>query len=221
MNAANSNQAETGRRRRIFTRIGVAILSIIGSAVIVYFITLVFGSVSGNEFAPDTFSRREFSYYQLPLVGRQVSAVRRVEKKSDLCQHLIDNGYITALSTASRWDLVAARCGTRQLRDGDALILCHYLDARDTDGELYWLDWTKDHPKLAKLLWPKVAEAARAECYTVIPEMFRAAWSHEDVVTLQRELDSIFTNREDPRNDQIPAERPLENSSENKSHSEA
>jgi hypothetical protein len=177
--------------------------------------------VSGDEFAPDTFTRRDFSYDQLPLVERQVSAVRRVEKKSDLCQHLIDNGYISVMSTASRWDLVAARRGTRRLRDGDALILCRYLDARDKEGKLYWLDWTKDHPKLAKLLWPRVADAARAECYAVIPDMFRAAWSHEDPVGLQGELDTIFSNGENANNHQIPAEQPQKDTSASDSQSKA
>jgi hypothetical protein len=208
----------SGTRRRISPRVLVVVMSILGFLVIVYFITLLFGSISGEEFAPDTFSRREFSYYQLPVVHIQVTPVRRVVRPHELCQHLVKNALISTTATESRWDLVAARRGGRRLRDGDALILCRYLDAADAEGEAYWLTWSNDHPKLAKVLWPKVAQAARDELYTIVPQMFRLAWSLDDPLRLERDLNAILQSNND-QSHQGPAEMPLDTDS--KSQAEA
>jgi hypothetical protein len=207
--STSGTTAQTGNRRRISARLGFALLSIIGTLVIIYFLTLWFGSVRGDEFAPDTFSRRAFSYYELPLIHLQVSPVRRIVRQNELCRHLTDTGLVTKTAAASRWDLVSASRGQRQLRDGDALILCRYLDARDSDGIQYWLRWTKQHPGLAKVLWPQVAQAAREELYVRIPEMFRAAWSMENPDHLQRNLKAIM--EDNPQGSgELPAELPFD-----------
>jgi hypothetical protein len=212
MSASSSNTRE-GHRRRISWRVATAILAIAGAAVMIYFITLVFGAVRGHEFAPDTFSRRDFRYYELPLVHLQVSPVRRTVKRNELCRHLIKTGLIAEKASVSRWDLVAAARGERQLSGGDASILWRYLEATDTDGISYWLRWTKQHPKLAKVLWPKVAQAAREELYVLIPEMFRAAWSREDPDNLQNELNAILQSDDEEATSQTPAELPVTQSS--------
>jgi len=37
----------------------------------------LFGMVVGEEFSPDKFARRSFIYYEIPLLGIQVSPVYR------------------------------------------------------------------------------------------------------------------------------------------------
>ncbi len=58
---------------------------------------------------------------------------------------------------------------------GDAAILARYLDLKDDEGELLWLAWSKKEPKLAKVFWPAVAEAARREMYVLVPDLFHLA----------------------------------------------
>ena len=45
-----------------------------GAAVlfVLAYMTLTFGRIQGEEFSPDVFRRREFSYYEIPLLGWQV-----------------------------------------------------------------------------------------------------------------------------------------------------
>lgn len=216
----STSTTRSGTRRRISPRVLVVVMSIIGFLVMLYFITLLFGSVRGEEFAPDTFSRREFSYYQLPVVHIQVTPVRRVVRPHELCQHLVKKAIISTTASESRWDLVIARRGGRRLRDGDALILWRYLDAADAEGKVYWLKWTNDHPKLAKVLWPKVAQAARDELYTTVPQMFRLAWSLDDPLRLERDLNAILQSNND-QSHQGPAEMPLDGVTDSKSQAEA
>ncbi len=211
---SESSPATRSRRKGSWwKRIGAGVLSFIGLSVMVYFFTLVFGSVQGQEFAPDTFARRDFSYYQLPLMQVQVSVVRRKDLGCELCRYMIDKGFISPASSASRWDLVATGRRGRLTQDGDALILCRYLDAVDAEGRPYWLGWTQDHPEMAKVLWPTIAQAARDRQYVLIPQLFRLAWSLDDPVQLQRDLNATrLRNKE--RSEQLPAEVPIDGSEE-------
>jgi len=60
------------------------ILGILAATLLVFMLTLWFGGVHGTEFSPQTFERRSYSFYELPLVGVQVTAIHHVEQ---LCRH--------------------------------------------------------------------------------------------------------------------------------------
>ena len=90
---------------------------------------LLYGHVSGEEFAPDTFERRVYSYFELPVLRIQVTPVRRTVSRPQLEQTLVDSKYITINSPPRRWDFVISHRLGEKWREGDAQILSQYLDA--------------------------------------------------------------------------------------------
>lgn len=179
-----SDQRNSGGRR-IARRSGkywlLAVLAIPGIVLVVLLSTALFGQRAGEEFCPDTFSRRTFFYFQIPLVGIQVTPIFRDDTTNSLENYLIANNYINKAATPTpRWDLVRAiGAGPAAVR-GDAEVLCNYLDATDADGRLFWHSWTDKHGESAKRLWPLVAELARQQLYILVPELFELANAESD-----------------------------------------
>jgi tetratricopeptide (TPR) repeat protein len=60
------------------------------------------------------------------------------------------------------------------------------------DQEPLWLNWTRNHPKLAALLWPTIAEVARRQHYPFVPEMFQLASNAEDAARFREDLDRLL-----------------------------
>jgi hypothetical protein len=151
--------------------------------------TLLFGRISGEEFCPAKFARRSFCYFEIPLVGLQITSIRRDDRTGDLESDLTQNGLVPAAKPGEPdWHLVfTARSGVVTVR-GDAAILCGYLDATDSEGELYWKVWTEKHPDLAKVLWPVVAQNARRQLYLFLPELFELAAQATDRARLDNAL---------------------------------
>src|SRR4029077_13939956 len=75
---------------------------------------------------------------------------------------------------------------------GDAELLMKYLDAQDEEKNYAWLEWSEQHPKLAKVLWPAVAKAAQDGNYLIVPDLFSDALSTNDPVELQKKVDAIL-----------------------------
>jgi hypothetical protein len=142
--------------------------------------TALFGYVEGIEFSPNDFSRRTFSFYEIPLLGIQATPIKRVSQTGPLEQFLVAQKWIT-VSQASTWDVVRARRGQHVIDPGTASILCHYLDAADPKGNHAWLVWSQAHGPQAAKLWPLVADLARNDLYAVIPDVMRAALEHVDL----------------------------------------
>jgi tetratricopeptide (TPR) repeat protein len=80
-------------------------------------------------------------------------------------------------------------------RRGDASILVQYLDATNSDDELVWLKWTKDHPDLASKLWPAVASVARQKLYIFVPDLIAATGRATDPDRFAKQLDGILASR--------------------------
>ena len=182
--------------RRILVRFLFGLL-IVGSLGLVVVIGIAnFGLVNGEEFAPDTFERRSYWYFELPLVRLKVTPIKRSAHQNSLEQTLVDNNYLTAIIPPKRWDLVTTQRYGQLWREGDALILCHYLDAVDHDdgsaSDCYWEQWTNDHSQLAQILWPEVARLARRDLYFLIPPLFEAAVASGSPQQLQNDLDEIL-----------------------------
>jgi hypothetical protein len=158
-------------------------------ATVVLVATLLFGLNSGEEFSPGTFTRRSFYYYEIPLLGIQVTPIVREDETGSFERYLVRKGYVKSAAPGDpRWDLVrAARSGTTTFR-GDADILCSYLDAVDSTGSRYWEAWSEEHPKLASVLWPLVAHAANQQLYIFVPELIDLASSASKPDELQRKL---------------------------------
>jgi len=162
---------------------GLALLSV---GVLVLFAVATFGMVLGYEFSPDLFQRRQFVYYQLPLLRIQVTPVFRDAISNDLERHLSRSGAVP-LSGVPRWDVVDTRPGAKGPR-GDAAILCTFLDLRDDDGDLVWLKWTQEHPELAREFWPHVAQVARDGAYYLVPDLFELVAPARDAGRLRQQI---------------------------------
>lgn len=156
----------------------------VGLLVAAFFggLIMIFGRVSGEEFAPSEFKRRTFSYYEIPIVGIQVWPVKRFDVTGDVETDLVTNKIITPKTPKDpRWDLVLGYRGSTQVADGDANILVRYLDRLDGKGGRTWQTWTTDKPKLAKIFWPAIAKLAEEELYLFMPDLFEMAAAASDV----------------------------------------
>jgi hypothetical protein len=168
--------------------LAVAALLLAGAGLLVVAIA-GFGNVVGQEFAPGTFQRRSFVYYQIPLLRIQISPVFRDNITSPLERYVSKQGFTAGPSKqASRWVIVRAVFAGSRRWSGDSEILCKYLDQRDQDGDYAWLKWSKEHPELAKCLWPKIAQAAQQDLYVMVPALFHLADTATDSDRLRQEL---------------------------------
>jgi tetratricopeptide (TPR) repeat protein len=150
-----------------------------------------FGMVAGEEFCPHTFARRSFVFYRIPLVRLQITPVFRDNATNRLERYLTNIGLLPQPPAAGvRWDVVRAGGAGAWQWQGEASILCNYLDQQLPDGNYVWLQWSKDHPELAKRLWPAVARAARSHLYTVIPDLMRLSEQTDSPHQLAQLLDS-------------------------------
>ncbi len=160
---------------------------------------LMFGHVGGEEFSPQRFSRRSFSYYQIPLLRIQIWPVRvaKISNKasSDLAKYLRTNKLLgNSNGQPPRWDLVSMiQIGGGSYR-GDALVLTSYLQQPGATGTESWLSWSKNNPKLAQELWPVVARMARENMYVTIPNLFEAARLAESKEQLAAEIRRVVVS---------------------------
>ena len=76
--------------RRVLFRLFLALLVVASTLLLALIGTLMFGHVTGEEFAPDTLERRSYTYYELPLVRIQVSSVTHQTSRRQLEQALVD-----------------------------------------------------------------------------------------------------------------------------------
>ena len=195
MSQGTNNSARNKRSRWLY-RVLFGVLGLLGIGVVTYIATCLFGFVSGEEFSPDTFARRSFYYYQIPLIHLQVSPIGRDDQTNALETHLCAKKYVPVdKKKKPRWDLVLARRAGVVITQGDAAILCAYLDSEDKDGNLCWKKWTEDHPKVAKILWPEVARVARRQLYMFTPEMLELATGAANVDAFALELNRLLARK--------------------------
>ena len=178
------------------SRIAFGLLGILLIGIVLVYAVLYFGSVNGEEFSPDSFKRRRFAYLELPLFGIQITPIRHTDDTEDLEKYLVAEKLLPkAAHPENRWDLVMASVGRRSLTQGDARILCQYLDARNKDGDSVWLKWSEDHVEMSKVLWPAVAKVARQELYSFVPELFVLARSCSEPDQLQQTIDRMLADK--------------------------
>ncbi len=153
--------------------------------IVGFFSSLVFG----EEFSPDTFERRTFAYYQVPLVQWQITPITRVIMSGTLEDHLTKKKIVAKTNVKKpRWDLVFDSRTKRDSEKCDARMLQQYLDLYDHTGNQIWMNWTTEHPELAKVFWPLVADVARNQLYFLLPDIFQLAEGAYDPDQLQAAL---------------------------------
>jgi len=149
----------------------VTILAAIGLAVVVFF----FGQVSGEEFSAQTLEYHSYHFYEVPGLRWQMSSVRYTPDEAPTFHILKKEPYFPKPNKDTvRWDLIR---GSRAWRSaaGDAQILWSYIGTRDHKGNLPWLEWSEDNPKLAAIFWPVVIEKCREGSYSKLPDLFAIA----------------------------------------------
>jgi hypothetical protein len=184
----------------------VAIVGLLGVLLIGGWSTVQFGMIHGDEFSPDTFKRRTYTYYRIPLVHWQVTGIDYTDTTGSLEQHLKANKLVPISKPAKpTWHTIQASAGVRQLPVGDAAILYRYLDAATAPGGKEWLDWTTSQPKAAAVMWPVVAQLARDQLYLYLPELLELANKADNVATFTTELNAFaarsYTQVADARRD--------------------
>jgi|CXWL01.1.fsa_nt_gi hypothetical protein len=180
----------------LLSRIAFGVLGLFLIGVVLVYAVLYFGSVSGEEFSSDSFRRRRFSYLELPLIGVQITPIRHTDTTNDLEKYLAAQKlFPKTTKPENRWDLVLGSQGRSRHAQGDARILCQYLDAMNKDGDGIWLKWSEDHVEMAKVLWPAVAKVARHELYSFVPELFLLARSAATPDQLQQSIDQALADK--------------------------
>src|SRR6266568_5109865 len=132
-----SSRPNSARRwPRWFAICGWTLMGLLGSALLVLIATLTFGAVHGTEFCPQTFERRSYSYYELPIVRIQVTGERHEDLTGATEVVLTSKKYITPPASGRQdWHVLVGSRGRRLRLPGDAGLLMLYLDAKDANDE--------------------------------------------------------------------------------------
>lgn len=178
-------------------KIAWAAIGLLGGVLALAFAVLLFGHAQGEEFSPDTFECRSFSYYRIPLTEIQVTAIRHYKYNSPLRDHLFRNNLLPkSEDNAPRWNLVYRHTLTsREGIVGDAKILIDFVPEFRWDIKNEWLSWTQDHPDLAAVLWPAIAELARTNLYIYVPDILELAEAAEQPEDLAIQIDQCVAEK--------------------------
>src|SRR4051812_28097777 len=138
--------------------LGIGALVLTACAVVILLVTFMFGSVRGHEFNPQTFDRRDFGFYEIPLIRLQVTPLYRTESTGDVETLLQAQKYVQPDLQAAPdpqapdvWRLISFRRSSYTPPPTDVQILIRYLDARDDKHNHYWHEWSVKHATLAAI----------------------------------------------------------------------
>ena len=195
--ASNAPRSATRRSWPSWVRYVLwALLGVLLALAVVTFVTVQFGAVHGVEFNPHSFARRSYSFYEVPIIRWQVRGIRREDVASDCTDFLQQNKYVASAKKAPDvWHVVVGTRGLRPPTDGDARILVTYLQTLNAEDQHQWVEWSKQNPNLAPLLWSAVGRLAQEELYIYVPELFELASTATDPVAFQQKLDQQLAVR--------------------------
>jgi len=195
---ASPEFAAASRRppKRLMAIAGWSVLGLLAAVFGVYLLTVTLGAVHGVEFCPQTFERRSYSFYELPVIGIQVTGVRREDLPTAAETFLATAKLLPTPAGKQRdWHIVVGSRGLRLARKGDANILLQYLEAREANQEHRWVKWSEDHPELAKIFWPAVQRLAIEELYVFVPDLFDLTKLASDPAEFRKQVDRQLAAR--------------------------
>ena len=135
------------------------------------------GGIQGEEFSPDDFTRRLFSYNVMPFFGIVVRGIEYDDSTRPLEATLSAGGFIGATNKPKRWHLIWDDVSNKNSSDFNAKLLVDYLDLTNKNHQSVWIQWNDNHPKLAIEFWPVIAELAREELYLDVADIMERALS--------------------------------------------
>ncbi len=146
--------------------------------------------VSGIEFNPATLTFRTFSFQRDPFFDFQLTGIKHntLNNAPAMAMDLIAARNQFPLDQASRWDLVSINKGWSFGENGSAKILLHYLLAKDSGNNGFWLDFAKQEPKKSAALWKAVYQLVRLGFYNELPRIFELELDPTDTDQFSNEL---------------------------------
>ena len=166
------------------------------AAIIFSMYLWVGGQVWGEEFSPDDFTRRRFSYNVMPIFGVTIRGVQHYPSTSVFEQTLVADGWIqTRTTNPQTWHLVNDSVSDNDSSDFDADILVGLLNEKDSEGDEIWSQWTDKYPKHAKIFWPAIARLARNDLYWAVPDLMNVAreFEKDGSPLFQRSIDKLVS----------------------------
>lgn len=176
-NKPPSNGVKTSPRKRGSSRRMIVVLCTLLIGIGVTVVVAIKGNVSGTEFAPSHFQRRDFSFYEIPGLNMQITPIRRSTAADPLQTQIRTKGWIQVPrgQKPNTWHLVRLSRGPSTTPAVASLLVDEMHVGLPNDP--FWKDWNNDHPKCAATLWPVVQRLAERELYVLIPELMSLARS--------------------------------------------
>ncbi|MBA2113517.1 hypothetical protein [Bremerella alba] len=171
MSPAPRNSAPAPPANQTTLRVFIVVLILLVVLVIGGTIVLGTSSHSGEQFSPDGFQRRTFSYYE--AFGTRLTATDYFNNTGNLELNLVTNKWITASGKKPKdKDWVTVRLLTQgTIYKSDAAILIAYLDMSQANGAINLNRWSKANPGYAAVMWPEIQKAAQGNMYILIPDI--------------------------------------------------
>ena len=153
-------------------------LSCFGFLALVYF---QFTLVTGTEFNTANWNVRGFSFRRDPLSNYQLSGIVHSPKRYSTIWKASDDfssidgtigQYLNSPHVETRWDLAQTNLS---IVDGEATVLLDLLSAHNHLMQNYWVDWSKQKPKQASVMWPAVQNLVHFHLYAKLPALFELA----------------------------------------------
>ncbi|MGB7328218.1 MAG: hypothetical protein WBD31_25305 [Rubripirellula sp.] len=171
----NGRSAASRRKDNKTARIWVSIAAGVMLAIVGFLIIRTQGFVSGSEFSPTHFQKRDFRFYEIPLVHLQITPISRSSSTTQAARYLRQKNLIPVVTgPPDVWHLVQISRGLTGATPLDAQLLTDQLEL-SLGSDAYWEKWSTDHPKMAKVLWPVVQRLAQRELYVLIPRLMEIA----------------------------------------------
>lgn len=165
--------------------IAIGVIGFVVLMVLPYFVSSMV--IHGEEFCPQLFQKRGFSYWRIPGTKFRVSRTTLTPGVSpsskDILQHLPASSQID-------WHLSSAHQGVYSKEFGPK-ILIDFLQCNNADGVNLWDAWSFRNPTKAKLLWPLVQQVAVKEMYFCIPELLGISDATSDLNEFDKNLRKI------------------------------
>lgn len=143
---------------------------------VAFWIWAMTGQVQGVEFSPDGFQLRRFSYTK-PILS-QTGFWKSENIETDLSSQLAALG-VCPIRAPKTWHLAQDNKTSLRSIDRQADVLTEMLEARNPEGDWFWVQWSKKHPQPASKLWPLLQSLAFDRLYLVTPLVLRGALEHQ------------------------------------------
>lgn len=167
------------------SQLWISLVSTVLLGVVLWWVIRTMGYVEGEEFSPTHFRSRQFSFYEIPIIHWQITPIDRSSSTPPAALLVTQRKWVSPPSAPPAiWHLVSLRRGAGETKDADAALLVRQLRLQ-SDGGPFWSQWSQEHPKLARVLWPTIGTLAQRELYILMPRLLELVRPIDRVDVLQ------------------------------------